>query len=181
MNAHLFFSLSLDGYLFCFSPSRQEFPKSFSERGPTSRSLRWSKNSAERCTAEHRKHKHANYELLFRFIRHPACFLLLVHPKIIVINRMAVLASREHTCIHPEVSRSSNKNEGCKTLNDPRIMKQQKVSAFFFLSKLNFRRSVWSRVGSRLWKWKRWDWWLVSSLIAVQLSAPFLNGMRRRE
>ena len=31
---------------------------------------------------------------------------------------MTVLASREHTCIHPEVSRNSNKNEGCKDLND---------------------------------------------------------------
>ncbi|XP_057365993.1 Fanconi anemia group J protein-like [Daphnia carinata] len=40
---------------------------------------------------------------------------------------MGVLASREHTCIHPEVSRSSNKNEGCKTLNDPRLARQDKI------------------------------------------------------
>ncbi|XP_046655149.1 Fanconi anemia group J protein homolog [Daphnia pulicaria] len=37
---------------------------------------------------------------------------------------MGVLASREHTCIHPEVSRSANKNEGCKILNDRRLAKQ---------------------------------------------------------
>jgi hypothetical protein len=45
---------------------------------------------------------------------------------------MGVLASREHTCIHPEVSRSANKNEGCKILNDRRLAKQdpqQKVKA----------------------------------------------------
>ena len=29
---------------------------------------------------------------------------------------MTILASREHTCIHPQVSRTSNKNEGCDTL-----------------------------------------------------------------
>ncbi|XP_041348018.1 Fanconi anemia group J protein homolog [Gigantopelta aegis] len=29
---------------------------------------------------------------------------------------MTILASREHTCIHPVISRSSNKNEGCKDL-----------------------------------------------------------------
>lgn len=46
-------------------------------------------------------------------------------------HRMGVLASREHTCIHPEVSRSANKNEGCKTLNDRRLARQdtqQKVT-----------------------------------------------------
>ncbi|XP_077996428.1 Fanconi anemia group J protein homolog [Glandiceps talaboti] len=32
--------------------------------------------------------------------------------------RMAILASREHYCVHPHVSRSSNKNEGCKQLLD---------------------------------------------------------------
>nr|XP_027227280.1 Fanconi anemia group J protein homolog [Penaeus vannamei] len=30
-----------------------------------------------------------------------------------------VLSSREHTCIHPTVSRSRNKNEGCRELLDP--------------------------------------------------------------
>uniref|UniRef100_A0A0P6DQW9 DNA 5'-3' helicase n=1 Tax=Daphnia magna TaxID=35525 RepID=A0A0P6DQW9_9CRUS len=37
---------------------------------------------------------------------------------------MGVLASRDHTCIHPQVSRSANKNEGCKTLNDRRLARQ---------------------------------------------------------
>lgn len=32
--------------------------------------------------------------------------------------RMTILASREHTCIHPEISKSRNKNEGCKELMD---------------------------------------------------------------
>ena len=31
---------------------------------------------------------------------------------------MTILASREHTCIHPEISKSRNKNEGCKELMD---------------------------------------------------------------
>lgn len=53
----------------------------------------------------------------------------------IFVGRMDVLASREHTCIHPEVSRGSNKNEGCKTLNDPRLARQnqQKVNFIIFL------------------------------------------------
>ncbi|XP_069987166.1 Fanconi anemia group J protein homolog isoform X2 [Penaeus vannamei] len=33
--------------------------------------------------------------------------------------RTVVLSSREHTCIHPTVSRSRNKNEGCRELLDP--------------------------------------------------------------
>nr|XP_054773588.1 Fanconi anemia group J protein homolog [Lytechinus pictus] len=32
--------------------------------------------------------------------------------------RMSILGSREHTCVHPEVSKSKNKNEGCKELLD---------------------------------------------------------------
>ncbi|XP_037091335.1 LOW QUALITY PROTEIN: Fanconi anemia group J protein homolog [Pollicipes pollicipes] len=32
--------------------------------------------------------------------------------------RMTVLASREHACIHPIVSRSANKNDGCRELRD---------------------------------------------------------------
>jgi len=31
--------------------------------------------------------------------------------------KMTILASRQHTCIHPQVSRMSNKNELCKKLN----------------------------------------------------------------
>ena len=31
---------------------------------------------------------------------------------------MVILASREHTCIHPNVSRSKKKNEDCKNLLD---------------------------------------------------------------
>ncbi|XP_042887903.1 regulator of telomere elongation helicase 1 homolog, partial [Penaeus japonicus] len=34
-------------------------------------------------------------------------------------TRTVVLSSREHTCIHPTVSRSRNKNEGCRELLDP--------------------------------------------------------------
>ena len=30
--------------------------------------------------------------------------------------KMSILGSREHTCIHPEVSKQKNKNEGCKEL-----------------------------------------------------------------
>ena len=29
---------------------------------------------------------------------------------------MCILASREHTCIHPDVSKSKNKNDECKKL-----------------------------------------------------------------
>ena len=32
--------------------------------------------------------------------------------------RMTILASREHTCIHPTVSKSKNKTEGCKEMMD---------------------------------------------------------------
>ena len=31
--------------------------------------------------------------------------------------RMTILSSRSHTCIHPQVSRMSNKDDGCKKLN----------------------------------------------------------------
>ncbi|XP_064119923.1 Fanconi anemia group J protein-like isoform X2 [Macrobrachium nipponense] len=34
--------------------------------------------------------------------------------------RTTVLSSREHTCIHPTVSKMPNKNEGCQQLIDPR-------------------------------------------------------------
>ncbi|XP_066975355.1 Fanconi anemia group J protein homolog isoform X1 [Macrobrachium rosenbergii] len=34
--------------------------------------------------------------------------------------RTTVLSSREHTCIHPTVSKMPNKNEGCQLLIDPR-------------------------------------------------------------
>ena len=33
-----------------------------------------------------------------------------------VFCRMTILASREHTCIHPQVANSGNKNEGCENL-----------------------------------------------------------------
>lgn len=50
-----------------------------------------------------------------------------------------MLASREHTCIHPEVSRSSNKNEGCRTLNDPRKLREQKViTDIYFISAVRY-------------------------------------------
>ena len=32
--------------------------------------------------------------------------------------RMCILASREHACIHPQVSKSKNKNDDCKLLLD---------------------------------------------------------------
>ncbi|XP_071848796.1 Fanconi anemia group J protein homolog isoform X3 [Apostichopus japonicus] len=32
--------------------------------------------------------------------------------------KMAILGSREHLCVHPEVSRSKNKNDGCRELLD---------------------------------------------------------------
>jgi Fanconi anemia group J protein len=31
---------------------------------------------------------------------------------------MTILGSRDHTCIHPTVSKMKNRNEGCKELND---------------------------------------------------------------
>ena len=33
--------------------------------------------------------------------------------------RMSILASREHTCVHPYVSLSKNKNEDCQKMVDP--------------------------------------------------------------
>lgn len=49
---------------------------------------------------------------------------------------MGVLASRDHTCIHPQVSRSANKNEGCKTLNDRRLARQDPQQKVFHLISL---------------------------------------------
>ena len=34
--------------------------------------------------------------------------------------RMSILGSREHTCIHPTISKSFNKNQDCQELMDPR-------------------------------------------------------------
>ena len=34
--------------------------------------------------------------------------------------RMSILGSREHTCIHPTISKSFNKNQDCNDLRDPR-------------------------------------------------------------
>lgn len=34
------------------------------------------------------------------------------------VARMCILASREHTCVHPLVSLSKNKNEECQKLMD---------------------------------------------------------------
>jgi len=34
------------------------------------------------------------------------------------VRSMSILASREHTCIHPKVSKSREKNEECKKLLD---------------------------------------------------------------
>lgn len=34
------------------------------------------------------------------------------------LRSMSILASREHTCIHPKVSKSRNKNDDCKKLRD---------------------------------------------------------------
>ena len=34
--------------------------------------------------------------------------------------KMSILASRDHTCIHPSVSKMSNRNEGCRELTDRR-------------------------------------------------------------
>lgn len=36
--------------------------------------------------------------------------------------RMAILGSREHLCVHPEVSRSKNKNDGCRELLDTKTV-----------------------------------------------------------
>jgi len=36
-------------------------------------------------------------------------------------TKMCILSSREHTCIHPVVSKNSNKNDECRKLLDPHV------------------------------------------------------------
>ena len=43
------------------------------------------------------------------------------------IHRMAILGSREYTCVHPDVSRGPNKNDGCKALLDGRNVSRLKT------------------------------------------------------
>ena len=60
---------------------------------------------------------------------------------------MCVLASREHTCIHPEVSRSSNKNEGCKELTDAKKLRSVKMCFrrhFGFINMSKRQRETWT-------------------------------------
>jgi Fanconi anemia group J protein len=45
---------------------------------------------------------------------------------------MVVLASREHTCIHPHVSVSNNKNEDCR-----KLILYKEVTSKVFLSFVN--------------------------------------------
>nr|CAG4638258.1 EOG090X01B4 [Cyclestheria hislopi] len=52
---------------------------------------------------------------------------------------MCVLASREHTCIHPDVSRSSNKNEGCKELTDIRQLRKGGGCAYYLRANSKLR------------------------------------------
>ncbi len=54
-------------------------------------------------------------------------------------DRMTVLASREHACIHSDVSRSFNKNEGWQQLNDQtsesnlvKLLPLLKTSGYFY-------------------------------------------------
>ena len=42
---------------------------------------------------------------------------------------MSILASREHTCIHPKVSLSKDKNEECK-----KLLEYDDVRDFLFVS-----------------------------------------------
>lgn len=53
---------------------------------------------------------------------------------------MLILASRQHTCIHPEISRVASKNEGCRDLLDVSslIRIEQKLRVNFFLSSLDY-------------------------------------------
>ena len=43
-------------------------------------------------------------------------FSLELNVLLLLVYRMVILASREHTCIHPAVSRGAAKNEKCKEL-----------------------------------------------------------------
>merc|ERR550534_2542338 len=52
---------------------------------------------------------------------------------------MDILASREHTCIHPEVSRSTNKNEGCRELTDKKMMRKNGGCSYFKGAKEKFK------------------------------------------
>ena len=47
---------------------------------------------------------------------------------------MTILASRAHTCIHPQVSKLPNKDETCKKLNkDKTIENISSIVIYFFL------------------------------------------------
>ena len=60
--------------------------------------------------------------------------------------RMTVLASREHTCIHPVVSRSSNKNEGCRELNDKMKARREVRYLSYVLCKVQLHKRFEFRV-----------------------------------
>ena len=53
-----------------------------------------------------------------------------------VVCRMSILSSREHTCIHKQVSKSATKNEACKLLLE---VSRREFITFCFL---DFIRSV---------------------------------------
>ena len=151
-----------------FTLAHPGFPRSFSERGRISKSLKWSKNSAAPSTPKLRESTAQppllllldNYYLSLFFFLFSVLIpfiWILVASYFVTAYRMGVLASREHTCIHPEVSRSSNKNEGCKTLNDPRLARQnqQKVKETKYATVDRwFRRRVGKQIGTAL-NWKR--------------------------
>ena len=66
--------------------------------------------------------------------------------------RMTVLSSREHTCIHPRVSKSSNKNEECKQLLEQRSFERTGGGG----SGCNFYNHV-SRLASARFRGRHWD------------------------
>eukprot|EP00037_Helgoeca_nana_P018997 m.183767 g.183767 ORF g.183767 m.183767 type:complete len:1212 (-) comp24671_c0_seq2:55-3690(-) len=57
-------------------------------------------------------------------------------------TRMCVLASREHTCVHPQVSKASNKNEECSKLHNDMAQGGPGCSFFRNMHSLSFHPSL---------------------------------------
>ena len=75
------------------------------------------------------------------------------YPSIIPLSlcSMAILASREHTCIHPQVSRSKTKNDDCRKLLDyDEVRKNNNLYMYMYVAipvriviKRKLRQDVW--------------------------------------
>ena len=66
--------------------------------------------------------------------------------------RMSILASREHTCVHPTVSRSFNKNQDCQDLMD-----RKKGGGCRFQAEVKKRMCSHASVRSYLGHSEAWD------------------------